>query len=306
VTQPVVVGFLKPAVLVPAGFFMQIPPGEIEAVIFHELAHIRRHDFLLNLIQIFIEAIFFFNPAIIWLSSQIRKEREYCCDEIAVARTGNKKVFVQALVSVHELYPHREGRFVAFAGSNSLFFERTQRILYSPKEINAGRKVLVMIFSFFLFAMIIFLSKATIKPSENQVAHDGFKKEKLPDSLVKKVSPIVDKSLAKTKKAFDGLFIHQPEGSAVRAKSRKKFVEQSVPGDVNDQRGNHDANKGPAPTEPVALQQGSERLMNSKEISTTIADEAGRITNVTSIAADKKKIEEDLINAQKKAKSREE
>ncbi|MGH2566275.1 MAG: M56 family metallopeptidase, partial [Ginsengibacter sp.] len=77
---PMVIGHLKPFVLLPMGILNSLPPDEVEAILLHELAHIKRSDFLVNLLQQFAEIFFFFNPAVLWISSLIKNERENCCD----------------------------------------------------------------------------------------------------------------------------------------------------------------------------------------------------------------------------------
>jgi beta-lactamase regulating signal transducer with metallopeptidase domain len=103
ISQPLVVGVLKPLVLVPVGFLNGLSPKEVEAILLHELAHVRRNDYLVNLLQNFIETIFFFNPFVYWLSALIRNEREHCCDAIAIQHSGSKKIFLDALLSVQQL-----------------------------------------------------------------------------------------------------------------------------------------------------------------------------------------------------------
>jgi len=128
VTQPMVIGFIKPVILVPVGLLMQLPPDETEAILLHELAHIKRRDYLVNLLQSFAETLFFFNPALLWLSARIRTEREHCCDDIAIAATGNKTGFAKALVSFNEIYAQRYA--LAFGGRKYGMLERVQRIIY--------------------------------------------------------------------------------------------------------------------------------------------------------------------------------
>ncbi|MBM3724883.1 MAG: GWxTD domain-containing protein [Acidobacteria bacterium] len=85
---PVVIGYLRPAILVPAGLLAGLPPDQVEAILLHELAHSRRHDYLINLLQAVVEALFFYHPAVWWISGFVRAEREHCCDDLAVAATG--------------------------------------------------------------------------------------------------------------------------------------------------------------------------------------------------------------------------
>jgi hypothetical protein len=97
VEVPTVVGFLRPFVLLPASAVTGLSVAQIEMILAHELAHIRRHDYLVNLMQTVLEALLFFHPAMWWVSRQVRKERENCCDDIAVAVSGDREHYVQAL-----------------------------------------------------------------------------------------------------------------------------------------------------------------------------------------------------------------
>lgn len=102
VQAPMIVGHLKPVIFIPLGLINQLPPDEIEAVLLHELAHIRRHDYLVNLMQQLAECVLFFNPGLLWVSSLLREERENCCDDIAIAQTGDGVRLVRALVRIKE------------------------------------------------------------------------------------------------------------------------------------------------------------------------------------------------------------
>ena len=81
---PVTVGWLKPVILLPIGMLAQLPADQVESILLHELAHISRRDYLFNLAQNVVDTLFFFNPALLWVSSLIRMERENCCDDVAI------------------------------------------------------------------------------------------------------------------------------------------------------------------------------------------------------------------------------
>ena len=87
--EVVALGYLRPMVLLPATLVTQMPPEMLEAIIAHELAHIRRLDLWVNLAQRVVETLLFYHPAVWWLSSRLRSERELCCDELAVRVTGS-------------------------------------------------------------------------------------------------------------------------------------------------------------------------------------------------------------------------
>ncbi|MEX2357038.1 MAG: M56 family metallopeptidase, partial [Pirellulaceae bacterium] len=95
--SPAVAGVLWPTLVLPVSLLTELSPEAIRAILLHELAHIRRHDYLLNLGQMLIEAVLFFNPAVWWISRQIRIEREACCDGLAVKHMGEPVVYSQAL-----------------------------------------------------------------------------------------------------------------------------------------------------------------------------------------------------------------
>ncbi len=97
---PFTAGFLKPAIYIPAGMLTAMPADQLEAIIAHELAHIKRNDFLLNFVQSLVEILFFFNPALMWISHITREEREKACDEEAIAYSGEPLPLAKALVSI--------------------------------------------------------------------------------------------------------------------------------------------------------------------------------------------------------------
>lgn len=100
VGAPTVIGWLRPLVLLPVSVLSSLPPGQIEALIAHELAHIRRRDYAINLLQTVAEALLFFHPAVWWISHRIRQEREHCCDDAAVAVCGEPEVYAEALAAL--------------------------------------------------------------------------------------------------------------------------------------------------------------------------------------------------------------
>jgi bla regulator protein BlaR1 len=129
VKMPMVIGHLKPVILVPVGLIAGLPAGQVEAILLHELAHIRRHDYVVNLVQTIAETIFCFNPGLLWISSVLRDERENCCDDIALAQTKNKKEFVQALISFKEHALYGASYQVAFPGKKNHLLNRVSRII---------------------------------------------------------------------------------------------------------------------------------------------------------------------------------
>lgn len=103
VDTPMVIGWVKPLVLVPAAALTGLSPEALEAVLAHELAHVRRHDYLVNLVQSALEVLLFYHPAVWWLSAQVRQERELCCDDAAVALCGDPVLYARALAALEAL-----------------------------------------------------------------------------------------------------------------------------------------------------------------------------------------------------------
>jgi beta-lactamase regulating signal transducer with metallopeptidase domain/uncharacterized GH25 family protein len=100
VLTPIAMGLLWPAIVLPASFASGVPPQQLRAILAHELAHIRRFDYLVNFFQLIIEALLYFNPAVWWVSRQIRIEREACCDAAAARALGDTLEYADALTSV--------------------------------------------------------------------------------------------------------------------------------------------------------------------------------------------------------------
>lgn len=137
IVVPMVVGVLKPVLLLPMGLVTKLTTRELEAVLAHELAHIKRHDYGVNLLQSLVEVFYFFHPALWWLSARVREEREHCCDDLAVqACGGNGRILAQALARVEELRltPSRSMPTLAIALTTNRpqLLHRVQRILGVP------------------------------------------------------------------------------------------------------------------------------------------------------------------------------
>ena len=137
VEVPAVVGWLAPVILLPAGLAAGIAPEQLEMLLIHELAHVRRHDFLANLVQTAIETLLFYHPAVWWVSRTIRSEREACCDDVVVTATGDRLLYARALALIEQLRAESPAtRFarlpVAADGGNLL--PRIRRILGLPGE----------------------------------------------------------------------------------------------------------------------------------------------------------------------------
>jgi len=118
VEVPTVIGWLRPVVLLPATSLTGLSTEQMEMILAHELAHIRRNDFFVNLMQAVVETLLFYHPAVWWISNRIRVEREHCCDDVAVSVSGKPLVYARALTRLEELRIEDAQAFVAANGGS--------------------------------------------------------------------------------------------------------------------------------------------------------------------------------------------
>ncbi|UCD75739.1 MAG: M48 family metalloprotease, partial [Phycisphaerales bacterium] len=117
-TVPMVLGWLNPVILVPVSALTGLTTRQLRTVIAHELAHVRRHDYIINLVQAVFESLLFYHPAVWWLSNRLRVEREYCCDDVAVRVCGDALCYARALSSLEALRTDRRQPALASTGGS--------------------------------------------------------------------------------------------------------------------------------------------------------------------------------------------
>lgn len=139
VHAPVVLGYIKPLIIIPTGMLSGLTTDQLEAIFLHELVHIKRHDYLVNLFQMFMEAFLFFNPFVWMLSTIIRNEREHCCDDAVVSRTGNAKLYAAALVQLEEVRLSQAGIALSLAENKNLLLKRIKRLMEKSVKNYSGR-----------------------------------------------------------------------------------------------------------------------------------------------------------------------
>lgn len=126
VEVPATLGWWQPVILLPAACLAGLSPDQLAAVLAHELAHIRRHDYLVNFLQCAVETLLFHHPAVWWVSRKVRETREFCCDDLAVAACGNRAVYVRALATLEELRP---GAPLVLAAAGAPLLARIRRLV---------------------------------------------------------------------------------------------------------------------------------------------------------------------------------
>ncbi len=126
-------GVIRPVVVLPASLVTGLSPAQIEGILLHELAHVRRQDYAVNLLQGFVETALFYHPAVWWVSSVVRREREHLCDDVAVAALGDPMPYARALLHLEE---RRQAPRPALSAREGNLMNRIARIL-SPKPASA-------------------------------------------------------------------------------------------------------------------------------------------------------------------------
>ncbi len=160
---PMVIGHLRPAVFLPVTALTGLTPQQLEIILVHELAHIRRYDYLANLIQTVIENLLFFNPAVWWVSQKIRIERENACDDIALAVSGDRFAYARTLVRMEELRPTTPARLAVAAAGGSLL-DRVRRLLNAdaPYAYSTSRSLAGIIMLGVLVVLVVSLQVFTL------------------------------------------------------------------------------------------------------------------------------------------------
>jgi beta-lactamase regulating signal transducer with metallopeptidase domain len=127
--SPMVMGLWHVTVLMPLSAAMQLEPEQLEAVLAHELAHVRRWDYLCNLIQTAVECLFFFHPAVWWVSGRVREFREVCCDEVAAQVCADPAVYAEALLRLEEQRAKHVRLAMALHGDGGSLLNRIRRVM---------------------------------------------------------------------------------------------------------------------------------------------------------------------------------
>ncbi|WP_233165906.1 M56 family metallopeptidase [Pedobacter sp. ASV12] len=211
VNVPVVIGFFKPVVLFPIALATQLDTKQVEAILIHELSHIRRNDYLINLAKTFIETLLFFNP-FVWLTTKfIHIEREHACDDLVVNFTGSPITYAHALLKL-ELLKDKQSPALALAatGNNQHLYQRIKRITaMKTNYINAKQQFFIL-----TLAIATVISLAWMNPSKSVAA----KLKKAPNLLTVKIVPsegnpiknhlivVSDTDTAKSKKKIERIW----------------------------------------------------------------------------------------------------
>ncbi|MHA6249483.1 M56 family metallopeptidase [Pontibacter sp. CAU 1760] len=170
VQVPMAIGIAKPVILLPIGAVTGLRPEQVEAVLAHELAHILRKDYLVNLLQTAIDTLFFYHPAMWWVSGVMRAERENCCDDMAIALCGDTLTYARTLAQLAEMrLPAAPSLVVAFPGKQGTLLNRIKRLVGAPaQKTTAGEGIAAAIVLVIGFLALSFGAVAALKPQLQQ------------------------------------------------------------------------------------------------------------------------------------------
>lgn len=165
---PCVIGVCRPMILLPVGMIANLSPQFLESILAHELAHIRRHDYLVNLLQVAIETLLFYHPAVWWISQQIRQEREHCCDDLAVEMVGDATAYSEALTAVEEIRIDPL-RTLALGATGGSLLHRIARLLNRSSESKGSSGAVASILVAIVLATSIALASYRASRVDGQV-----------------------------------------------------------------------------------------------------------------------------------------
>ncbi|UZR95349.1 M56 family metallopeptidase [Chondrinema litorale] len=207
VKVPLVVGHLKPVILLPLGTISGLSPNQLEAILAHEIAHIARNDFMVNILQSFIDILFFYHPAMWWISTVIRDERENCCDDIAVAVNKDSITFARALTELQEVHWRQPVAAMAIKGNKGKLKARVERLINTD-----GRNTLSASFKEgFITAIMVFVAILGFSFTINQTYFNKANNSQLViDSLV--TAEVINEPIKQ-----DTLIIESQDSSNVEA-----------------------------------------------------------------------------------------
>ncbi|MFK7920519.1 MAG: M56 family metallopeptidase [Bacteroidia bacterium] len=149
--HPITMGFLKPIILFPIGMISQMSPEQIEAILLHELAHIKRADYLVNYFQSIVEIVLFYHPAVWWISQDLRESREHCCDDLALRQGYDRWQYAQALLQLTKTNISSKTIFAMSLTGNkhSQLSRRIQRLFgrYTPERFMSRGLLMAILLS---------------------------------------------------------------------------------------------------------------------------------------------------------------
>lgn len=229
ISVPAMIGVFKPVILLPVATFSQLSTEQVETILLHELAHIRRYDYLVNLFQVLVESLLFFNPFVWLISNTIRKERELCCDDMVVKHTADPLQYASALTILETYRANNNSLALAASGNKNQLLNRIKRIM-NMKNNKLGYSRLTMIIAAF-FGVIFLTAMFTFSASVAQKAHKQAKADTVKKSVYRYKTVTIDDNGKETvtervsdKPISDDLLANDQHLSAKDATGSKKVI----------------------------------------------------------------------------------
>lgn len=174
ISSPVTMGHLSPIILLPAGLLSGLSTAQIESVLVHELYHIKRRDYIVNIVQALVEVVFFYHPAVWHINKIIREEREKTCDDLTVRFCGNALEYARALTQIQEINTLTKPTLAMSAtGTNRNFYNRIKRLFdVSPNPAQARSKG-VFAMAFLVVYIAVVISSANVSTAQTAENHEG-------------------------------------------------------------------------------------------------------------------------------------
>jgi TonB-dependent SusC/RagA subfamily outer membrane receptor len=217
VDEPLTLRHIKPLILVPMGLISGLSTDQLEAVLLHELAHIRRADYLINLIQSMIEIVLFYHPAVWWISGRIRQTREESCDDLVMQTGRDVMTYAEALTTIQSFYRSPKPSLTMTAiGKKGQFTARIQRLFGQPQKQNSTSKSLLSIFVIFACLATLAFQKPALIDEKTQIKANPVLKE-IP----------VDKSAQTLKHPINVDNLHHQPPSSLKASGQSTMKEKT-------------------------------------------------------------------------------
>ena len=177
---PATFGYFKPIVLLPVSLINKLPQDQMEAILLHELCHIKRADFLHNIMQLLVETLFFYHPLTKWISRDIRKIREQCCDELVLDLNTNPLVYAKALTNIASIYNSNTNAklHIQIAANDGELFNRIKFLMINKRSKSPFTNVILGLF-FAAFALFIFNSIVNETNGKNTPYTDSISQSRL-------------------------------------------------------------------------------------------------------------------------------
>jgi beta-lactamase regulating signal transducer with metallopeptidase domain len=222
---PSVVGWLRPAILLPAAALAGLDAAQLEAILAHELAHIRRHDYVVNMLQTIVETLLFYHPAVWWVSSRIRHERELCCDDLAVRHCGDAIGYARALTKLERMRVMPEP---AVAANGGALLYRIQRLTGVVRECAPSRMPVVLALLAVALCVLLAVHRAGAQQQSAPSPH-VFLGEQPTTNVFFDAPPGVE--LASTDVQGDAIAVEYPEQAVRQGITGAVLVEATLDGD---------------------------------------------------------------------------